>query len=69
MNNKSNKMKLTRKGWKETDTYSWCPIHRKIVKCVIVNWMHNWLRCPECLLKLPSKYNFDEPYTFIGAIA
>ena len=31
----------------------YCPLCKKIRKLVKISWMHHWLRCCYCLLKLP----------------
>lgn len=52
-----------RRPWRDyttTKQTAYCPICRKTVNLVIIGWLNNrytkenWLRCENCLLKLPS---------------
>ena len=42
-----------RTGWKLSNVWAWCYLHKKhvrLVKVAMLQW--KWLRCPECMVKI-----------------
>lgn len=42
-------------GWYWISSWKFCDNCKLGVRLIIVNWMHDWERCPICLIKLPIK--------------
>lgn len=52
MKDVSDRRSIARKGWKYTNIFAWCPLHKMIVRLVKVNWLYSWKRCEFCLVKI-----------------
>lgn len=42
-------------GWYWISSWKFCDNCKVGVRLIVVNWMHDWERCPICLIKLPIK--------------
>lgn len=42
-------------GWYFLSAWKYCDNCKVGVRLIVVNWMHDWERCPNCLIKLPIK--------------